>query len=318
MTFDEEEWYNSDYYDFHAKVSIQLGELIKSGLFDWENDETLKWDYYTEEQYNRVMKKFVNRYFYREIGALPYKKWALFFVRKMNEIMPKYKILYAALDGGMNPFQDSSTTSDGKKRVDDTSNDNGTRNTTDEANNNGTEHVTDNFSETVTDNGTSNVNDNKTSETNATETLNSDKYGKSRDVHSDFPATQLGNNQDYADNSTDKQYEDIENRTTTTTSTTTETGKSETTTSDTKKTTSEDVKDTEWQDNHTGNEDITYQDNHTGAQDTKTNNVSVELGSYLDKALQVQQEYNDIDVMILEDCNVLFSSLYSVSINGIM
>lgn len=184
--FDESEWYDSDYYDFHAKVSIQLGELIKSGLFDWEHDETLVWDYYSEEQYQRLMKKFVNRYFYREIGALPYKKWALFYVRKMNEIMPKYKFLYKALDDGIDPLQ------------------------------------------------------------------NYDRYGKSRDVFSDFPATQLGDNQDYADNSTDKQYEEIEQ------------------------------------------------------------------GNYLDIAVKIRDEYQDVDVMILDECNVLFSSLYSVSINGIM
>lgn len=259
--FDESEWYDEDYTDFHAKVSIQLGELIHDGLFDWENDDSLVWDYYNREQYSRVMKKFVNRYFYRELGALPYRKWLLFYVRKMNEIMPKYKILYEALDGGMNPFQDSSTTTDATKRVDDTSNNNGTKDAT----------------TTTTGSTADNTNE------------HSDKYGKSREVFSDFPATQLGDNQDYADNSTDKQYEDI--------------GDVDTTS----KGTSEEK--TVYHEEH--------QDNHIGAEDTKANTVSVDLGSYLDKALQLQELYNDIDVMILDDCNVLFSSLYSVSINGI-
>lgn len=190
--FDETEWY-TERDDFHAIETIQLGELIESGLFEWDTDENLIWDYYTAEQYDRVMRKFVNRYFYREIGALPYKKWRLFYVRKMNEIMPKYKILYAALDNGTDPLQDSR--------------------------------------------------------------VKGDKWGKSRNVFSDFPATQLGDNQDYADNSTDRQYEDMED--------------------------------------------------------------TVTQGSYLDKALQLQELYNDIDVMILDDCNVLFSSLYSMNMNGL-
>lgn len=192
IAFDEAEWY-TERDDFHAIETIQLGELIENGLFEWDTDENLIWDYYTAEQYDRVMRKFVNRYFYREIGALPYKKWRLFYVRKMNEIMPKYKILYAALDNGTDPLQDSR--------------------------------------------------------------VKGDKWGKSRNVFSDFPATQLGDNQDYADNSTDRQYEDMED--------------------------------------------------------------TVTQGSYLDKALQLQELYNDIDVMILDDCNVLFSSLYSMNMNGL-
>lgn len=190
--FDETEWY-TERDDFHAIETIQLGELVNDGLFEWETDDSLIWDYYSEEQYKRVMSKFVNRYFYREIGVVPYKKWRLFYVRKMNEIMPKYKILYAALDSGTDPLQDSR--------------------------------------------------------------VKGDKWGKSRNVFSDFPATQLGDNQDYADNSTDRQYEDMED--------------------------------------------------------------TVTQGSYLDKALQLQELYNDIDVMILDDCNVLFSSLYSMSMNGL-
>lgn len=190
--FDETEWY-TERDDFHAIETIQLGELVNDGLFEWETDDSLIWDYYSEEQYKRVMGKFVNRYFYREIGVVPYKKWRLFYVRKMNEIMPKYKILYAALDSGTDPLQDSR--------------------------------------------------------------VKGDKWGKSRNVFSDFPATQLGDNQDYADNSTDRQYEDMED--------------------------------------------------------------TVTQGSYLDKALQLQELYNDIDVMILDDCNVLFSSLYSMSMNGL-
>ena len=36
--------------DFHSVESIQLGELINGGLFDWRNDVGLRWDAYVSER----------------------------------------------------------------------------------------------------------------------------------------------------------------------------------------------------------------------------------------------------------------------------
>lgn len=129
--------------DFHAVNSLTLGELIYDGWIDWNSDEW-KWDYYSEEQYTRVCNKIENHYFDREIGILPLRSWQRRYLNLMNEIMPKYKYLYQALDDGVNILQDS------------------------------------------------------------------DVYHKSRNVYSDFPATQLkGDTQDYASNATDNEYETI-------------------------------------------------------------------------------------------------------------
>lgn len=79
----------------------------------------------------------------------------------------------------------------------------------------------------------------------------SDRYGKHRTVYSDFPATQLNpDNQDYASNATDIQYEDIE------------------------------------------------------------------LGNFIDAAERLQKRYNDVDVMMLDECERLFSFLMTVNMNG--
>lgn len=129
--------------DWHAVISIQLGELIEGGLFDWENDESIIWDFYNEEQYKRVCQKFVNRYFYREIGIVPYRQWKLAYLRRMNEIMPKFKPLYEALNDGADILSES------------------------------------------------------------------DEWSKSRSIFSDFPATMLGDNQDYASTGNDQQSETI-------------------------------------------------------------------------------------------------------------
>lgn len=171
-------------HDWHAVMSITLGELIEGGLFDWEYDETLKFDYYDEKQYTRFCTKFVNHYYYRELGIVPYKEWKHAYMRRLNEIMPKYKILYKALDEGTDPLSVS---------------------------------------------------------------LN---YGKSRDMYNNFPQTQLGDNQDYADTGTDREHEDIIQ------------------------------------------------------------------GDFIDKTKEIKNKYDDIDLMIIEDLEPLFSQLFSVSMNG--
>lgn len=131
------------HHDFHAVVSITLGELIEGKWVDWD-DESWHWDYYNLDQYNRVTTKFNNHYWDREIGVLPPGNWKREVLRKFNEIMPKYKPIYAALDNGQDILQSSNN------------------------------------------------------------------YGKERTIFSEFPATQIATqNQDYASNANDKQYENI-------------------------------------------------------------------------------------------------------------
>lgn len=128
--------------DFHSVVTIQLGELIEAGWVDWE-DPSWTWDYYSVEQYKRVCSMFEARFFYREIGILPPGRWKQQFMRKMNEIMPKYKKLYKLEEQGLDPLQTSNT------------------------------------------------------------------YGKSRDIHSEFPETMLSGNSDYASSGNDREFENI-------------------------------------------------------------------------------------------------------------
>lgn len=131
--------------EWHSVNTIQLGELYKSGFYNPE-DDSWKWDSYSDEQYTRVCKKFLNRYFFYEIGIIPPLNWKMEYLRKMNEIMPKYKLLYEVIDSG-----EIKILSD------------------------------------------------------------SNEYGKSRDMHSDFPQTQLAGNEDYASYGHDREYEKIVN-----------------------------------------------------------------------------------------------------------
>ena len=92
---------SEDFRDFHAVVSIQLCELIDAGFFDLTRED---WDFgpkYSAEQHVQLCKKITDHYYYREISLIPPGIWKREFLRKLNEIMPKYMILYKVADEGV-------------------------------------------------------------------------------------------------------------------------------------------------------------------------------------------------------------------------
>lgn len=102
-----EEW---DEYIGHeqwnAVYTIQLGELVESGVFNW-NDSNVNWadSAYDEEQYKRVCDYFIERFYYREISIEPFAEWARTLKRKIVfELMPKYQPLYERVAEGINPL----------------------------------------------------------------------------------------------------------------------------------------------------------------------------------------------------------------------
>lgn len=91
---------------WNAVYTIQLGELISSGVFDWKRPE-LDWSNaaYDAEQYARVCEYFNQRYYYREISIEPFLEWAVTLKRKIvYELMPKYRLLYERVEEGVNPL----------------------------------------------------------------------------------------------------------------------------------------------------------------------------------------------------------------------
>ena len=92
--------------EWFAVYTVQLGELIENGVFDWKSQE-LDWSRaaYDIEQYERVCEYFIERYRYREISIEPYLEWARMLKRKLVfELMPKYKPLYERVSEGINPL----------------------------------------------------------------------------------------------------------------------------------------------------------------------------------------------------------------------
>ena len=160
--------------DYHAVVSIQLCELINDDFFDLSRAD---WDFgpkYSAAQHAQLCKKITEHYYYREIALVPPGIWKREFLRKMNEIMPKYMPWYELVDKKSKDVGVSYDYITGD----------GTRVT------NGTESK----------HGNNTVN----------ETNRNDEYYKSRNIFSDFPQTALsGSNQDYASTGNDTEYERI-------------------------------------------------------------------------------------------------------------
>lgn len=94
---------------WYAVYTIQLGELVENGVFDW-SDPLLDWSAaaYDAEQHKRVCDYFIERYKFSEISLEPYYEWAtLLHSSIVYELMPKYRLLYEAVKGGVNVLQDS-------------------------------------------------------------------------------------------------------------------------------------------------------------------------------------------------------------------
>ena len=93
--------------DYHAVVTIQLCELIDAGFFDLSRKD---WDFnpkYSAEQHRELCRKITDHYYWREIALVPPGIWKREFLRKMNEIMPKYIPLYKLRDEGYDLGNDS-------------------------------------------------------------------------------------------------------------------------------------------------------------------------------------------------------------------
>lgn len=92
---------NNEWCDFHSVITIQLCELAEAGFFDLTRED---WDFgpkYSQEQHTQLCKKITNHFWFREIALVPPGIWKHEFLRKLNEIMPKYMILYKVADEGV-------------------------------------------------------------------------------------------------------------------------------------------------------------------------------------------------------------------------
>lgn len=88
--------------EFHALLTIQLGQLVKGGSFDWSKEPLSKAFADLEpEDAARLQEMFIERFYWREISVTPPGQWRQMLVYRIKyELVPKYKPVYAALRDG--------------------------------------------------------------------------------------------------------------------------------------------------------------------------------------------------------------------------
>lgn len=87
-------------------MTITLGEWYEMGFYRPFEDDSWRFDAYSDLQYAQLCRKFLNRFYDREVSIITPSRWKRAYLRKLDEIMPKYKLLYARVEQGVNPFQD--------------------------------------------------------------------------------------------------------------------------------------------------------------------------------------------------------------------
>ena len=95
------DWDSFTIPDYHAVVTIQLCELAEAGFYDLTRED---WDFgpkYSSEQHAQLCKKITDHFWLREIALTPPSVWKHEFLRKLNEIMPKYMDWYKTIDEGV-------------------------------------------------------------------------------------------------------------------------------------------------------------------------------------------------------------------------
>ena len=98
----------TSYPDYYSVVTISLDELVKSGVFSW-NNTSLKNCFAAlgDDAQTRLQTMFTERFMWREISIIPPGMWMQKLGYKIKyELVPKYKPLYDAIaEGDFSPLQ---------------------------------------------------------------------------------------------------------------------------------------------------------------------------------------------------------------------
>ena len=89
-----EPYQHNEYYN---AVTITYGQLSEMDFIDWD-DPAWAWDWYSEEQRDRLQKLIDGRFWLREISIIPPEAWRRAFIQKLNEAMRTAKRMYEALE----------------------------------------------------------------------------------------------------------------------------------------------------------------------------------------------------------------------------
>lgn len=109
------DWSDIKCLGMFKRVPPTLGDLMEKGFdpFDDPDWDTLGWyqtpeestsDPFSSAQMERFEVKFIRRYKPRLLGLYPPETWRYEFVRLLGEILPKFRVIFEALDRGADPL----------------------------------------------------------------------------------------------------------------------------------------------------------------------------------------------------------------------
>ena len=102
-----EDFETTDQKNYHGAFTVSFMQLMDDeGYAAYFMGKWATFDAYDEEQRQRLFKKFQGRFNYREIGLLPVRRWTERLFAKLDEVMPKYKPVYAAIADGITTMTD--------------------------------------------------------------------------------------------------------------------------------------------------------------------------------------------------------------------
>lgn len=82
--------------EYYNAITITYGQLVDGGYIDWSRPE-FSWDYYDEDQRDRIQKLIEGRFWLREISIIPPEAWRRALIQKLNEAMRQARPMYDAI-----------------------------------------------------------------------------------------------------------------------------------------------------------------------------------------------------------------------------
>lgn len=242
------------------------------------------WNATDEERKEEIEQKILRHYYTQEIGFETVALWKFHLNATLAEIMPRYNLLYKNLDNIKSKLFDTVDFQDDFNSANAGHSESKTTST-------GTGHTKDQ------NDGTNTSSDTSTSESNVEGSATSTSTGKQK--YNDTPQGALTglNDETYLTNATINEGTNESENTTKTTGTATNTGKDTTTATSTT--------DSETESTGTNTGDSTNNSNsnrHVYGKNTG--------GDYLSQWINLMNEYNDIDMMIINDLQPLFMGLW--------
>lgn len=98
-----QDWDPYVYNLYFNAVTITWGELRDGGYIDWDS-ELFQWDWYDEEQRDRLQEMIDRRFWVREISLIPPERWRKYFLETLNEAMRAARLMYQALEDTPGPL----------------------------------------------------------------------------------------------------------------------------------------------------------------------------------------------------------------------